>query len=398
MSDDSESVTVLADIPANCGMYTAQEVRDYVSGELADYDASVVSGALVELRSGVAELSGSMATESSVAGLIKTDYPTQYCGQLLLGSGEENLIGAKLHYNDGETSGWTDVLLEKDFPCAGGTLSGKDLIRFGASVAEQIDYYSNNGDYSGFVSGGYLGLQVYDELSNNVGGISGYGWSNFISTMQRIVSGLSLSGSGCGWDAFWLMVQGSYITMADVQDEMTDRLSEYVRDEDFCTKLSGCTDFTASLSGLTSAISGLNAQVSGLQSGIENMIDSLAESIVDTLTETASDPNQSEEVRAKAAAAKNNFDDQDIQAATILNAKKDVAGSIKNDIIGGLTEVANELDAPNTNDDVAGAASEMDGGGESAVEAQDTADNITKPGGVNDGLEGLADMLLGGAT
>ena len=395
MSGESESVTaMLADIPANCGVYTAQQVRDYVSGALDDYNVSVVSGALDGLQSGLDYLTENSTLKDDVAALIKEadsgDDPSLGFN-LLLGSGVESLDGAKLHCN----GGWTSFLLESDF--SGYMSSGKDFLQFAGSVAEQIQEYSN-GDYEGFISGGYRGAQVYGELGDSVGGVSGKSWSAFISTMRDIVSGLSMSGDGQGMSAFSGLVAGSYVTMSAVQSEMGDRLEDYARKEDLCSLISGClSGYTASLTALTNAVSGLNNQVSVLQSGIENMVSGLADTIVQSLT-TAEEEAKTLEEQQRVAAAKDAFADPVKKAETIDNAKKNIGNSINDNITPAVNDIADALDAPNTDEDVAGAASNVDNGGETAVEAQDTSDNITKPGGVNDGLEGLADMLLGGAT
>lgn len=391
MSDDSESVTMLADIPANCEMYTAQEVRDYVSGALDDYNVSVVSGALDGLQSGLDYLTENSALKDDVAALIKEadsgdDPSIQW--NLLLGSGVEGLIGAKLHCN----GGWTSFLLESDF--SGYMSSGKDFLQFAGSVAEQIEEYSH-GDYSGFISGGYRGAQVYGELGDSVGGVSGKSWSAFISTMRDIVSGLSMSGDGQGMSAFSGLVAGSYVTMSAVQSEMGDRLEDYARKEDLCSLISGClSGYTASLTALTNAVSGLNNQVSVLQSGIENMVSGLANTIVQSLT-TAEEEAETPEEQQRVAAAKAAFADPVKKAETIDNAKKNIGNSINDNITPAVNDVADALDAPNTDEDVAGAASNVDNGGETAVEAQDTSDNITKPNGVSDGLDQLATELIG---
>lgn len=393
MSDDSESVTMLADIPANCGMYTAQQVRDYVSGALEDYDVSVASGALDGLQSGLDYLTENSALKDDVAALIKEadsgdDKSIQW--NLLLGSGVEDLIGAKLHC-DGR---WTSFLLESDF--SGYMSSGKDFLQFAGSVAEQIEEYSH-GDYEGFISGGYRGAQVYGELGDSVGGVSGKSWSDFINTMRDIMSGLSLGGpgDGQGMEAFGYLTNGAYPTRQEVNSEINNELSGYARKENLCSLISGClSGYTASLTALTNAVSGLNSQVVVLQSGIENMVSGLADTIVQSLN-TAEEEADTPEEQQRVAAAKAAFADPVKRDETIDAAKKSVGNSINGDITPAVDSIADALDAPNSDEDVAGAASNVDDGGPTAVESQDTSDNITKPNGVSDGLDQLATELIG---
>ena len=395
MSGESESVTaaMLADIPANCGVYTAQQVRDYVSGELEDYDVSVVSGALDGLQSGLDYLTENYALKDDVAALIKEadsgDDPSVRWN-LLLGSGVPDLIGAKLNIE----GVWTSFLLEGDF--SGYMSSGKDFLQFAGSVAEQIEEYSH-GDYSGFISGGYRGSQVYGELGDSVGGVSEKSWSAFKSTMMDIMSGLRRGepGDGQGMEAFDLLTYGAYPTRQEVNSEINNELSGYARKEDLCSLISGClSGYTASLTALTNAVSGLNNQVGVLQSGIENMVSGLADTIVQSLT-TAEEEADTPEEQQRVAAAKAAFADPVKRDETIDAAKKSVGNSINEDITPAVDNVADALDAPNTEEDVAGAASNVDDGGPTAVEAQDTSDNITKPNGVSDGLDQLATELIG---
>lgn len=416
----SDSVTTygsgtLGEVPGNVRIYTAEETDSVVETAVSDSVAGLsgeIKSRLDALSGTIADMSGSVVADDTLNQLIKIDEDPS-CGSrnaLLLasggpesgfGCGTPSVIKVRL-YDDDNNVIWDTVLTDSMFEANG--MSGRSGILAAMSGIADVQYaisdaYGYSGDAT--ILSGIRNATLAGLLATNIG-ISGRGDTSATDSttvggaLKRILDYFVGDGQQAetAWDALSNLANGFYVPYSTTRDDVSDIISGYLADN-VCQLVSGClSGYTASLTALTNAVSGLNNQVSVLQSGIENMVSGLADTIVQSLT-TAEEEAETPEEQQRVAAAKAAFADPVKKAETIDNAKKNIGNSINDNITPAVNDVADALDAPNTDEDVAGAASNVDNGGETAVEAQDTSDNITKPNGVSDGLDQLATELIG---
>ncbi len=416
----SDSVTTygsgtLGELPGNVRIYTAEETDSVVETAVSasvDGLSGEITSRLDELSGTIADMSGSAVAEDTLNQLIKIGEDPS-CGSrnaLLLASGgpecgfgyeTPSVIKARI-YDDDNNVIWDTVLTDSMFEVNG--TSGRSGILSAMSGIADVQYAISDayGSYGGAtILSGIRNATLAGLLATNIG-ISGRGDTDATDSttvggaLKRILDYFvgDEQHAETAWDSLSKLAQGLYVPHSVTADEVTDIISGYLEDN-LCRLVSGClSGYTASLDALTNAVSGLNDQVGVLQSGIENMVSGLADTIVQSLT-TAEEEADSPEEQQRVAAAKAAFADPVKRDETIDAAKKSVGNSINEDITPAVDNVADKLDAPNTDEDVAGAASNVDDGGPTAVEAQDTSDNITKPNGVSDGLDQLATELIG---
>lgn len=415
----SDSVTTygsgtLGEVPGNVRIYTAEEtdsvVETAVSASVAGLSGEIKSR-LDELSGTIADMSGSVVADDTLNQLIKIDEDPSCGGRnaLLLASGGPSGFGYETPsvikvrlYDDDNNVIWDTVLTDSMFEVVG--ISGRSGILAAMSGIAEVQHAISDaygGESGATILSGIRNATLAGLLATNIG-ISGRGDTSATDSttvggaLKRILDYFlgDEQAAETAWDALSKLAQGLYVPYSVTADDVSDIISGYLADN-LCRLVSGClSGYTASLDALTTAVSGLNDQVGVLQSGIENMVSGLADTIVQSLT-TAEEEADTPEEQQRVAAAKAAFADPVKRDETIDAAKKSVGNSINEDITPAVDGVADALDAPNADEDVAGAASNVDDGGPTAVEAQDTSDNITKPNGVSDGLDQLATELIG---
>lgn len=415
----SDSVTTygsgtIGELPGNVRIYTAEEtdsvVETAVSASVEGLSGEIKSR-LDELSGTIADMSGSVVADDTLNQLIKIGEDPS-CGSrnaLLLASGGPSGFGYETPsvikvriYDDDNNVIWDTVLTDSMFEVTG--ISGRSGILAAMSGIADVQYAISDaygGESGATVFSGIRNATLAGLLATNIG-ISGRDDTSATDSttvggaLKRILDYFigDEQQAEIAWDSLSKLAQGLYVPHSVTADEVTDIISGYLEDN-LCRLVSGClSGYTASLDALTNAVSGLNDQVGVLQSGIENMVSGLADTIVQSLTTAEEEADTSEEQK-RVAAAKAAFAGPVKRDETIDAAKKSVGNSINEDITPAVDNVAEALDAPNADEDVAGAASNVDDGGPTAVEAQDTSDNITKPNGVSDGLDQLATELIG---
>lgn len=415
----SDSVTAygsgtLGEVPGNVRIYTAEEtdsvVETAVSASVAGLSGEIKSR-LDELSGTIADMSVSVVVDDTLNQLIKIDEDPSCGGRnaLLLASGGPSGFGYETPsvikvrlYDDDNNVIWDTVLTDSMFEVTG--ISGRSGILAAMSGIADVQYAISDaygGESGATILSGIRNATLAGLLATNIG-ISGRGDTSATDSttvggaLKRILDYFlgDEQAAETAWDALSKLAQGLYVPYSVTYNDVINIISVYL-EENICQLVSGCiSDYTTSLTALTNAVTELNNQVEGLQSGIENMVSGLADTIVQSLT-TAEEEADTPEEQQRVAAAKAAFADPVKRDETIDAAKKSVGNSINEDITPAVDSIADALDAPNTDEDVAGAASNVDDGGPTAVEAQDTSDNITKQNGVSDGLDQLATELIG---
>lgn len=377
MSDDSESVTVLADIPANCGMYTAQEVRDYVSGAISDYDSDVTGGCGVAVAIGMLQSRVACGVEPALFELsgvvdnrilpVSGDSSPLESGKaaLILSSGVDGLEAIYFNKRIGTSSqAWDRVMLESDFESEQ-LACGMTNVQFMQAIAKGVwcgigsrwQSYGPIDGVTGAFDEAHDGFLAYETLTSNFS-LS----PDKLRTTSQFLSGL-ISATVDDYSLSGDINMGRLLELSGLLNDLYNG-GKLITSGNICNYVSGCIgerlaqiesglsgvenccsnigDISDALADLTCGLAGLNSAISGITlalSGIAAEVSGLPAAIVAAIDAAADEPDASPAmVRAAAKIA-------DVAPQEVHNMNADINAEVTNlsNALDGVADAAEEV-------------------------------------------------------